>query len=1085
LNFEVVPLHRFDAILGKPWLTHHNPSHDYRTNITTFRHHGRLITWRPPDFQPPDSVPTLGYAALQRALREKGVQAFLMYVFAPDDDPTSSPSPPSTIDAKLQSLAAKFRDEYGDMFPDDLTNLPPQRPFDLRIELEPLSKPPSFPPYRMPLAQLPELKRQLDDLLAKGFIQQSKSPFGAPVLFVTKSDGSLRLCVDYRALNKITIKNKYPLPRIEDLLNQLVGAKYFTKIDLRSGYHQLRIHPDDVHKTAFRTRYGHFEFVVMPFGLTNAPATFMTAMQSLFQPYLDDFVIVYLDDIVIYSKTIDDHDRHVRAVFDILRANKLYAKESKCELYCTEIDFCGHHVSQLGIHVQKSKIAAISDYPVPTTKTHVRAFLGLANFYRRFIKDFSNIAAPLTDLLRDVPFDWTSECQSAFDSIKQALTTAPVLSPPDPNLPFILKSDASDYAIGAELSQDFGRGPQPVAYESRKLSPAERNYTTGDKEMLAVVYALKSWRHLVLGCPTTVLTDHINLTSWKRDISSPRQLRWNEFLAEYNLDFQHLPGKDNVVADTLSRRPDYQLNATFTANLDTVLLDRIRAAYANDDVTSHILEHQRHRAGRDRTFVIKDGLIYLVEPNRSPRLYIPNDADIIYILLREHHDANIAGHPGVDRTFAALAERFFWPGLHQAVHDYVTTCDVCQRNKPSNQRPLGLAQPLPPPSRNWDQITMDLIVHLPKTKSGYDAIFTVVDRMSKMCHFVPTTTNVDAPSLARLFFDHIFRLHGMPAVIVTDRDSKFMSNFWTSLFTIMGTTLKMSTAYHPQTDGQSERANRTIEDILRSYVNGLHDDWDLHLAAAEFAINNSVQASTGFTPFFLNYHCQVNTPSRLIAPSPEPVPNATVNDFVAIMNRDIARARQRLETAAARQARYTNLRRRDHEFAVGDQVLLSTEHLSLAAPSSKFKAKFIGPFRVIKVVSPVVVKLGLPPDIKVHPVFHVSNLRLYKDGASLFPLRPRYERPPPVLVDGRPEYTVDHLVSLSIDYPEPRYRVRWAGYPPSEDTCEPRDNLLRDIPDIVARYEREHRAEVTRLLAEHARRTSRTGGGVNATGLQP
>ena len=355
---------------------------------------------------------------------------------------------------QLELISKEYVNEYRDVFPDELpAGLPPCREIDHKIELIAGATPPSRPTFRMSATELAELKKQLEELVKSGFIRPSKSPFGAPILFVKKKDSTMRMCVDYRALNEITIKNKYPLPRVDELFDRLQGAQYFSKIDLRSGYHQIRIDDQDIPKTAFRTRYGHFEFLVLPFGLTNAPATFMHLMHETFRSHLDDYVIVFLDDILIYSKSLDDHERHVREVLEILRKQKLYAKESKCELFKEEVEFLGHIVGRSGIRMMEDKVKAVREWPTPTKATDVRSFLGTAGYYRRFIKDFSSIAAPLTDLTKDyVKFDWRKEQQGAFDRLKASIVEGPVLILPDPNLPFVVHTDASGFAIGVPYS---------------------------------------------------------------------------------------------------------------------------------------------------------------------------------------------------------------------------------------------------------------------------------------------------------------------------------------------------------------------------------------------------------------------------------------------------------------------------------------------------------------------------------------------------------------------------------------------------------------------------------------------------------
>ena len=484
--------------------------------------------------------------------------------------------------------------EYRDVFPDDLPHhLPPRRDVDHRIELLPGSTPPSRSAYRLSSTEMDELKKQLQELTEQGFIQPSKSPYGAPVLFVKKKDGTMRMCIDYRALNKITIKNRYPLPRIDELLDRLHGARYFSKFDLRSGYYQVRIHPDDVNKTAFRTRYGHYEFLVMPFGLTNAPATFMHLMQSIFRPYLDSFVIVFLDDILVYSKTETDHAKHVRLVLDRLREHKLYAKLSKCEFFKQSIDFLGHVISHAGLDMEPTKVKAVQDWPAPKSVTELRSFLGLAGYYRKFVRHFSHICSPLTELLhKDTSWTWTQQHQTAFDNLKRAVSTAPTLALPDETLPFVIRTDASGFAVGGELLQNQGHGLQPIAYMSKKMLPAEKNYPVHEQELLAIIVALREWRHYIYGKEFKVITDHQSLRYLQTQPNlSQRQMRWVEFLQQFQpFPIEYQPGKGNVVADALSRRADHALTALYSSSISTDdLLSTIKAGYQQDGVAKDIL----------------------------------------------------------------------------------------------------------------------------------------------------------------------------------------------------------------------------------------------------------------------------------------------------------------------------------------------------------------------------------------------------------------------------------------------------------------------------------------------------------------
>lgn len=945
-----------------------------------------------------------------------------------------------------KELLAKFKD----LFPSELPkSLPPRREIDHKIELVAGSLPVSRPTYRMSPVELDELKKQIEEALANGQIRPSKSPFGAPVLFVKKKDGSMRMCIDYRGLNRITIKNKYPLPRVDELFDRLHGAEYFSKIDLRSGYHQLRIHPDDIYKTAFNTRYGHFEWLVLPFGLTNAPASFMQLMQEIFQPFLDNFVIVFLDDILIYSKSLKEHKYHLSQVLQKLREHKLYAKLEKCELIKHKVGFLGHVVSDQGIEMEDGKIKAIASWPVLKSTEDVRSFLGLAGYYRRFIKDFSKISSPLTDLIhKGVAYEWTSKQQDAFDKLKQAIIQGPILILPDPKLPYVVTTDASGYAIGAMLGQDQGKGLQPIAFLSKKMLPAEKNYPVHEQELLAIICALREWRHYLHGAKFKVITDHRSLKYLQTQPNlSARQARWSEFLQQFDFEIEYRPGKENAVADALSRRSDHmnQVMSVESTAIGNELLESIKEA-SNPDWIKRVKEKNT-----DAVVKVKDDIVYYKD-----RIYVPDVPSIKSKILYEHHDAVTAGHCGIFKTSELVSRYFYWPNMQEDIKKYIGSCLPCQSNKPSNQAPMGLLQPLPIPEKKWSQVSMDLITQLPKSRSGFDAIFVVVDKLTKMVHFIPTTTNVNAPQLAHIFFKEVVRLHGLPSSIVSDRDARFTSKFWRALWQQFGTKLAMSTSFHPQTDGQTERANRSLEDMIRAYVNHKQSDWDIHLPALELATNNSKQASTGYSPFYLNYGFHPQLPVNINIETPNP----SAKDFIVQLKEDLDEARKNLVEAQNRQAKYANQSRREVVFQTGDQVMLSTidyKLRSFSGISQKLLPKFVGPFKIIRVVSPVAYELELPSSMKIHPVFHVSKLRKYiPNDSESFPTREHIIRPAPDMVDGQEEYEVEEIMDKRVRQQGRQhvveYLVKWKGYPSTESTWEPLTNLT-NASEAITEFE--------------------------------
>ncbi|KAL4027946.1 hypothetical protein IC575_011136 [Cucumis melo] len=628
----------FDVILGMDWLAANHASIDCSR---------KEVTFNPPSMasfkfkgEGSKSLPQVISAIRASKLVSQGTWGIL-----------ASMVDTREVDVSLSSEPV-VRD-YLDVFPKELPGLPPHREVEFAIELEPGTVPISRAPYRMAPAELKELKVQLQELLDKGFIRSSVSPWGVPVLFVKKKDGSMRLCIDYRELNKVTVKNRYPLPRIDDLFDQLQGATVFSKIDLRSGYHQLRIKDGDVPKTAFRSRYGHYEFIVMSFGLTNAPTVFMDLMNRVFREFLDTFVIVFIDDILIYSKTEAEHKEHLRIVLQTLRDNKLYAKFSKCEFWLKQVSFLGHVVSKAGVSVDPAKIEAVTGWTRPSTVSEVRSFLGLAGYYRRFVENFSRIATPLTQLTRKgAPFVWSKACEDSFQNLKQKLVTAPVLTVPDGSGSFVIYSDASKKGLGCVLMQQG----KVVAYASRQLKSHEQNYPTHDLELAAV---------------------------------------------DYDCEILYHPGKANVAADALSRKVSHSAALiTRQAPLHRDL-ERAEIAVSVGAVTIQLAQLTVQPTLRQRIIDAQSNDPYLVEKRGlaeagqavefsissdggllfERRLCVPSDSAVKTELLSEAHSSPFSMHPGSTKMYQNLKRVYWWRNMKREVAEFVSRCLVCQQVK--------------------------------------------------------------------------------------------------------------------------------------------------------------------------------------------------------------------------------------------------------------------------------------------------------------------------------------------------------------------------------------------------------------------
>jgi transposase InsO family protein len=1063
----------WDLLLGQPWLSITRADISYNDRcVRGYTRKGKPFKLRceadgKKTYSDCNDPNKLVISLVQaRRLARKGCHSFLSTL--------THVLPAEKVDNDLPPCVSALLHEFADVFPEEIPGLPPERPgVSHTIPLtDPQARPPSKPLYRLSRAEVAEAERQVKLLLEKKFIEPSTSPYGAPILFVQKKDGSLRMVIDYRALNRLTVKNKYPMPRIDDALDQLQGATLFTSLDLTSGYHQIRISDQDVPKTAFRTPEGLFHWRVLPFGLTNAPATFQTAMNTIFRPFLNKFVLVYLDDILIYSKTPEEHCEHLRQVLELLRQHKLYANVRKCTFAKTEVAYLGHVVSKDGVRVDPRKTAAVLNWPKPHNLADLRSFLGLATYFRKFIRDFAKLAMPLHRMTRKgILWEWKRECQTAFDNIKRALTEAPCLAFPDFTKPFEVHTDASLAGLGAVLYQD-GR---PIAFESRRLTPAEMNYPTGEQELLAVVHALTVWRcYLEGGLEFRVVTDHKAITYLDTVAQlSRRQTRWAEFLSRFHFKWEHMAGASNVVADALSRTPVGYPPPNLVVNA-IVVCNRMRAW---DGMTclpsSHLMgvlnavtrAHGPPPAmppsggGEARTWKDKFVLGYqedawFSEPSHvapftahdgflllNGKIVVPNAFGLRAHLLEEMHDSPYAGHQGVDKTLKLVARHYWWPAMADDVKRYVTACHLCQKNKARHRKPYGLLQPLELPHVPWDTVTMDFITQLPRTEGGHDAVLVVVDKLTKMVHFVATKTTATAEQTATLFVDHVWKLHGVPRKVVTDRDPLFTSHFTRALCQMLGTKQAMSTAYHPQTDGQTERVNRVLEDMLRMYVSKSQTDWDEKLACAEFAINNAEHTSTGFTPFMLNYGHHPYLPVSVLAQGRVPA----AASFIQRIQRQVAEARRAHRVASERQAHYANSKRQDVAFAPGEWVLLSSKNLRFKEGTPKLLPRWVGPFQISKVVGGQSYELILPARWKIHDVFHVSKLERYRRDGNVQP------PPPAEMLEGEDEYEVDKILDHRKSRRSYEFLVRWVGYSPEHDTWEPEANL-KNAPNVLKEY---------------------------------
>jgi hypothetical protein len=1011
-------------------------------------------------------------------------------------DTDASPNAAPTIPAEYQ--------DYADVFSKtEAHKLPEHRPYDLSIPLQEGTAPPLLPVYNLSPLELDVLRKYIDENLRKGFIRHSQSPAGAPILFVKKADGSLRLCVDYRGINKITIKNRYPLPLIPELLDKVGKAKRFTALDMRDGYHLLRMAKGEEWKTAFRTRYGLFEYNVVPFGLCNAPAAFQHLMNDVLREYLDVFVVIYLDDVLIYSENASEHKRHVRMVLEKLRQAGLYAKPEKCQFSVEEVAFLGYLISPHGVRMNPKKVEAVTAWPIPQSQHDIQVFLGFANFYRKFINEYSHVVTPLTALLKkDVAFRWSPEAHKAFRTLKEAFTTAPILRHFDRTRPAILEADTSNEALGGAVSQYDDDGVlHPCAFHSRKFTSAERNYEIYDKEMLAIVECMDIWRHYFEGADhkLKVLTDHKNLV-WFTETKSynRRQARWAEKLSRFDFVIQFRPGVEAGKPDALSRRPDYwpkgggdpttRNEFTFlkpeqmegfpsqelpketpneanymvcaavaqSLHIDQDLSAAIGTALPTDpDIGPHLEQLRNPELPRDEETrdylepftLLGDVVLY------NGLVYVPDSEELKLRILRMHHDAAPAGHLGQAKTLELITRNFYWPRMRKMVNKYVNSCDTCARNKTPRHKPHGQLHPLPVPPAPWSSVSMDFIVELPRSR-GCNAILVCVDRLTKMAHFCPTTTQVDAKETARLYLKHVFKHHGLPEDIVTDRGTQFTSRFTASLLELCDIHSNKSTAFHPQSDGQTERVNQILEQYLRIFCDHQQDNWLDILPLAEFAYNNAEHSSTRMSPFFANYGLHPRCTLRLTPAGPGTSPNPSAEDLTRKYRAIHDQAKEELKRAQAKYKETYDARHKEAPiFEPGNLVWLSRKHITTKRPSSKLDVKRLGPFKVLEAVgdSKLAFRLELPAQMRIHPVFHVSLLEPHQENP--FPGRTQ-PPPPPIELEHDVEWEVEEILDSRIQRGKLQYLVHWLGYGPHERTWEPPDHLSNATEAVAEFHQR-------------------------------
>lgn len=1031
--------------------------------------------------QPPKRSPVeiamIGAVGFHRHMQKEGTETFVtsLYEINRIIEEKQEQHVDATEASDIQAQLPAEYHEYTDVFSKGKSDtMPPYRKgVDHQIKLEKGLDLGYCPLYKQTAEELEFTKSYILDNLHKGFIEPGTAPFASPILMAKKPGGGLRFCVDYRKLNAITKKDRYPLPLIDELIQRVSKAKFFTRLDIRQGFHRIRMDPDSEDLTTFRSRYGTFKYKVMPFGLTNAPATFQRYLNATLADYLDDFCTAFVDDILIYSETFEEHQRHVKLVLQRLREASLQAALHKCEFHVQKTRFLGFLVSTEGIEVDPSKIEAVTRWEQPGTVRGVQSFLGFCNFYRRFIKNYSRIAKPLHHLTRkETVFEWTSDCQKAFRELKRLLTVTPILVHYDLMAPTQVETDASDGVVGGVLSQQDDLGVwHPVAYFSKTMQPAERAYDIYDKEMLAIILALQEWRAELEGLQRddrfNIMTDHQALEYFmtKRKLNA-RQIRWLEKLSHYHFLIKYRPGRRNTLADALSRKetspeenqmqvllprdcldqgvhPDDQAMsiAPIAQEVKETVVPRVLTANRNHES----LEEWRQEARQgDDHWTLRQGLLLF-----EGKLVVPHDRDLRARLLDEIHRQAAIAHPGPEKMKKLVAARYYWPELTSDVERYGDNCKICKRTKAWRDKTPGLLQPLPIPHRPWQHISMDFR-SFPKDKRGFDTVFVVVDRLTKRPISIPCHKTTTAKQMAQLFVDHILRWVGLPDTIVSDRGGQFVSEFWTCLCKILGVKQKLSTAHHPQTDGQSEIANQYMAQRLRPYVNYNQDDWSDYLALIDLAAATLPQDTTQASPFFVErgYEPRVSFDWDF----DKETPDADAHAWAARMQTIWDDTRERIAVSQERQRTQANKHRRPATFEAQDWVYVTAKNWNLGRPSKKLGDQCCGPFKILAREGNAY-RLELPASMKVHPVFSPDKLRR---AAKTKPLEGQLLDPAPEIeIDGHDEWEVEQIQDSRLHYRKLQYRVKWLGFDDNDLTWYPASNFKnapQALQDFHAAY---------------------------------
>ncbi len=819
---------------------------------------------------------------------------------------------------------------------------------------------------RTPFALRDKVDQMVQDMLQDGIIQPSRAPWASPIVLVRKKDGGIRFCVDYRQLNRLTKLDVFPLPRIDDTLDLLSGARYFTTLDLASGYWQVAMDPVSREKTAFITTSGLFEFRKMPFGLVNAPATFQRLMEIVLSGLAREGCLVYLDDVIVMGSTLEEHNANLTKVLDRLREAGLMLKPQKCKIAQTQVEYLGHIVSGGGIHTDLMKLQAVSEFPRPTNLKALRSFLGLTSYYRRFIPNFARVAAPLHALTKkDAEFAWTTQCAEAFDRLKSLLTSAPVLAFPDFRVPFILETDASGNGLGAVLAQRQEDGSvRPVAYASRSLQDHEKRYGVTELEGLGVVWSVKHFRPYLYGHQCDIYTDHQALKSLLNTPQPSGKLaRWGMAIQELDVRILHRSGKHNDNADSLSRFPLLQ---SFVTDEPCGVVAAVEPQESRDGLADLQREDQslaevityletgvlpadekqaKTIALTCSQYTMKDGVLYYVDPDCTLRVIPPTSTR--EKLFQQAHGGAFGGHLGEVKVHSELRRHYWWLGMRADIGRWTRACLVCASHSTGRAvRPPLTPIPVGGP---FDRVGVD-IIQFPRSHDGHQYCVVFMDYLTKWPEAF-AVSNQTAATVAKLLVEEVVSRYGVPAEVLSDRGSAFLSGLMKEVTKLLGLHQVNTTAYHPQTDGLVERFNRTLTAMLAKTTERGGRDWDKHLPFVLFAYRATQQQSTQESPFFLVYGRDPRLPVEDLLSTKTARNLVNLKDYGSDLATKMSRAwdlaRQCVGKAQKKQkSGYDRMERRP-TFTVGERVFLF-KPAEKTGPARKLARPFHGPYRVVK-----------------------------------------------------------------------------------------------------------------------------------------